>query len=370
MIYLDNGATSLPKPRSVVEAVNRAMVCCASPGRGNSKASELAEEILFSLRQEAGELFSWEPENVVLTTSATHGLNIAIKTLAKSGSRVVVSGVEHNAVMRPLYAIGARVEIARGRLFDDQSLVEEYDRKLTSDTELCIINHVSNVFGWVQPVEEIARLCRERKIPLIIDASQSAGIFPLDGKALGASFIAMPGHKGLMGPMGTGLLLCGMEPETLLEGGTGSVSKSLEMPDFLPDRLEPGTHNIPGGAGLLAGIRWVRKRGQENIHRHETGMGELAIRGLQEIPRVQVFSGENQSGVVSFLPGDKDCVLFGERLSTEWGIALRAGLHCAPTAHETAGTLETGTIRISPGPFTQETEIRQLVRAVGRCMKM
>lgn len=368
MIYLDNGATSMPKPRTVIDSVTGALKNYASPGRGSSKASEGAEEMLFALRNEAGEMFGCPADRVVLTTSATHGLNIAIKSLAGRGSRVVVSGMEHNAVMRPLRAIGAEVEIARGALFDRQRLLNELDEKLRRGTDLCVMNHVSNVFGWVQPVEEAAQMCRDRGIPFILDASQSAGTLPIHMEKLGAAFVAMPGHKGLLGPSGTGLLLCGWDAKTLIEGGTGSLSRELDMPDFLPDRLEPGTHNIPGGAGLLAGIRSVRRRGIDRILCHEQRLGRLAAKLLEEIPGVRVFTGEDQTGVLSFQPGDQDCVLFAEALAKKWDIALRAGLHCAPVAHETAGTLEAGTIRVSPGPFSTEKDIRTLARAVGQQM--
>lgn len=369
MIYLDNGATSMPKPRVVVDSVGKALCSYASPGRGSSRASERAEELLFSLRTEAGEMFGCRPEQVVLTSSATHGLNIAIKSLAVRGSRVVVSGMEHNAVMRPLHAIGAEVDIARGALFDGDKLLNDLEQKLRRGTDLCVMNHVSNVFGWIQPVEEAAKICRDRGIPFILDASQSAGALPVNLSELGAAFIAMPGHKGLMGPAGTGLLLCNGETKTLMEGGTGSLSRERTMPDFLPDRLEPGTHNIPGAAGLLAGLRFIKERGRDNIICHEQRLGRLAVGLLGKIPDVKVFSGTNQSGVVSFQPGDRDCVLFAEALAKNWDIALRAGLHCAPVAHETAGTLERGTIRLSPGPFSTERDIRFLVRAVQKEMQ-
>lgn len=370
MIYLDNGATSLPKPKVVLEAVNQAMTHCASPGRGSSRASSQAEDILYALRREAGAMFGCQEDRVILTTSATHGLNIAIKSLVKKGDRVVVSGMEHNAVMRPLYALGAQVEIARGRLFDCPSLLKEFEAKLTGDTKLCVVNHVSNVFGWIQPIDAIAHLCRQRNIPWILDASQSAGTIPINLQTLGASFIAMPGHKGLLGPMGTGLLLCGAEPRPLLEGGTGSLSRELDMPEFLPDRLEPGTHNIPGAAGLLAGIRWVKTRGPETILHHERVMTAIAMEALKKLPEIRVFSGENQTGLFSFVPEGQDAVLLGEALGTHWDIALRSGLHCAPTAHETAGTLETGTIRLSPGPFTSEQHIHLFVRCLKSALKM
>jgi selenocysteine lyase/cysteine desulfurase len=341
----------------------------ASPGRGSSRASEQAEELLFTLRQEAAELFDCDWDQVVLTTSATHGLNIAIKSLVGRGDRVVISGMEHNAVVRPLYAIGAEVHVARGRLFDRDRLLEEFDQLLTADTKLCVITHVSNVFGWILPIEEVASLCNQRGIPFVLDASQSAGILPVQMESFGAAFIAFPGHKGLLGPQGTGLLLCGHEAKTLLEGGTGSISKEKEMPDFLPDRLEPGTHNMPGVAGLLEGLRYVQDRGLARIAQHEIALMDYGAGLLEEIPEVEVFRGEDQTGVLSFRAGTTDCVIFAEQLAKQWDIALRAGLHCAPLAHETAGTLETGTIRLSVGPMTKPWHLRKLTEAVKSLME-
>jgi selenocysteine lyase/cysteine desulfurase len=231
------------------------------------------------------------------------------------------------------------------------------------------MTHVSNVFGWILPMEEVASLCRQRGIPFVLDASQSAGTLPVQMKSLGAAFIAFPGHKGLLGPQGTGVLLCGHEAKTLLEGGTGSVSREKEMPDFLPDRLEPGTHNMPGAAGLLAGLRYVRGRGISQIAQHEIALKDYGAALLEEIPAVEVFRGADQTGVLSFRPGTRDCVVFCEQLAKRWDIALRAGLHCAPLAHETAGTLETGTIRLSVGPMTKPWHLRKLIEAVKSLME-
>lgn len=361
MIYLDNAATSLPKPQAVLDAMTWAAGHLASPGRGSSSASEQADQLLYDLRMEAGELFHCSPERVVLTTSATHGLNIAIKSLVGRGDRVVVSGMEHNAVMRPLHAVGAAVETARGELFDDEALLRDFDRLLTANTRACVVNQVSNVFGWILPVEAVAQLCGSRGIPLIVDASQAAGAQEVNMESLGAAFIAMPGHKGLLGPQGTGLLLCGAPVQPLLEGGTGSVSRQYDMPEFLPDRLEPGTQNIPGAAGLLAGIRQIKRMGLLQIREKEASLRTMTVERLRRIPGVQVFHGEHQSGVVSFRVRDRDSVLLAGKLA-EAGIALRAGLHCAPLAHETAGTLETGTIRVSVGPYSTPRDIRSLLR--------
>lgn len=364
MIYLDNAATSLPKPRSVERAMMWGLNHLPSPGRGSSSGAETAAEVLFSLRMEAAAQFHCQPEQVILTGSCTHGLNIAIKSLVNSGDRVVVSCMEHNAVMRPLYAIGAEIHVAGKRLFDSDALLEELERLLTPETRLCVMTHASNVFGWRLPVEETAALCRKRGVPFVLDAAQSAGCLNIDMQSLGAAFIAMPGHKGLMGPQGTGLLLCGRETKTLLEGGTGSASRQMEMPEFLPDRLEPGTHNMPGAAGLLAGLRAVRSLGTREILRREREMLTLAAEMLGTIPGIRLYQGENQTGVLSFVTEGTDCVLFGEELSRRWDIALRSGLHCAPLAHETAGTIHTGTIRVSFGPTNRRQDVEILAEAV------
>ena len=364
MIYLDNGATSMPKPGSVVNAVSWAMKNLASPSRGSSTMSRKAEDVLYQLRQEAGMLFHCPAENVVLTTSATHGLNIAIKSLVRPGQRVVISCMEHNAVVRPLHALGVDLQIAKAELFDCEGLLRSFDKLLTRDTALCVMTHVSNVFGWILPIEEVAEMCRKRGIPLILDASQSAGTLNVNMEKLGAAFVAAPGHKGLLGPQGTGLLMCKEWAAPILEGGTGSLSKQQEMPDFLPDRLEAGTHNMPGAAGLLSGIRYVKKRGLSNIHRHEVMLKNMAVKGLDNTINLKVFSGKEQTGVLSILPLDRDPVAFGEEFAEKYDIAIRAGLHCAPVAHSAAGTLETGTIRISLGPFNSREDVNALVNAL------
>lgn len=368
MIYLDNAATSMPKPPEVIRAMTRAAGTLASPGRGSSPATQGAEEVLYELRKEAEELFACPMEQVVLTTSATHGLNIAIKSLVGPGDRVVVSPVEHNAVVRPLYALGAKVQVASAPLFDDEQLLAAFDRLLTTDTRACVMTHVSNVFGWKLPVEEVAAMCMRRGIPFVLDASQSAGVLPVSMEKLGAAFVAMPGHKCLMGPQGTGLLLCNYDAKPLMEGGTGSVSRQREMPDFLPDRLEAGTPNIPGAAGLLEGLRKLRREGTEPRLRRERTLCGLLQQSLEQIPGVKIFSGEHQTGVLSFLVEDVDCILLGEALSRR-GIAQRAGLHCAPLAHETAGTIETGTIRLSPGPENTPEEVKLFSSALEACLR-
>ena len=367
MIYLDSAATTLQKPASVATASAWAINHLASPGRGGHRPAMAAAAKAFACREAAARLFHVEtPEQVVFTSNATHGLNIAIKTLARPGSRVVISGYEHNAVTRPLNALDVSLRVARGPLFQWEAVLESFRRELDRGADLAVCTHVSNVFGFILPIEEIARLCREREVPLIVDASQSAGVLPLDFTALGAAFAAMPGHKGLYGPQGTGLLLCGMDPAPLLEGGTGSESKRQSMPEFLPDRLEAGTHNIAGIAGLLEGLRFLERRGVEEIAAHETRLIRRMGAGLGEIPGAEPFLSPDpavQAGVLSFRLAGRDCEEVGELLGSR-GMALRAGLHCAPLAHETAGTLETGTLRASVSAFNTGREIDRFLQAV------
>jgi len=365
-VYLDASATTLIKPRSVARAMKRAVGTLASPGRGGHSAANLAAEEAYACRETAAKLFNVsDPTQVVFTSSATHGLNIAIKSLVKQGARVVVSGYEHNAVMRPLRASGARVSIARGELFEQETSLFAFETRLEG-ADCVIINHVSNVFGYVLPVERIAEACREFGIPFIIDASQSAGNQNIDFTALGADFIAMPGHKGLYGPQGTGLLICKKVTSGIMQGGTGSNSRLDTMPDFLPDALEPGTHNMPGIAGLRRGMEFVQKHTPESILAHERKLMRLAAEELKMIRRLHVYYGENPgsvSGVLSFTIDGVDCENVGAVLS-EHGIAVRAGLHCAPEAHRSAGTLGSGTVRASVSAFSKERDIDRLVTEV------
>lgn len=368
MIYLDNAATTLQKPVAVSAAVCAALRTCANPGRGGHAAAMHAAQVLAQTRQEAALLFDAAPEQVVFTMNATHGLNLAIHTLVHPGDRVVISGFEHNAVMRPLCAMGAEIITASRTLFSPEKTLEDFTAAVTADTAAVIVNHCSNVFGYVQPLEEIAALCRERNVPLVVDASQSAGTQKLSLHALGASFIAMPGHKSLYGPQGTGLLLCRTLPKPLLFGGTGSLSLSEQMPDFLPDRAEAGTLNVHGLAGLREGLRFVRRVGTERILCGEQKLRKRLCVGLGAIGSVQVFDGgETQAGVVSFVPST-DCEELAEAYAQR-GIAVRAGLHCAPAAHRSGGTLETGTVRVSLSWFTQSGEIDRFLEETERILK-
>jgi len=374
LVYLDSAATTMQKPRCVAQAAARAMQTMASPGRGSHRPADLAATTVFACREEAARLFGLtDPEQVVFTCNATHALNIAIKSLVAPGDAVVISGYEHNAVTRPLHAMGrVDIRVADGPLFQPRKILERFEKLVTSDVACVICTHMSNVFGYILPMDEIAELCARRGVPLIVDASQSAGCVPVDAGKWRAAFVAMPGHKGLYGPQGTGLLLCSAPAKPLMEGGTGSASALQTMPDYLPDRLEAGTHNIPGIAGLLEGIRFVNRRGTEQIGYHETTLSRRMAEELSKIPGVRVYEqdlGDRcRGGVLSFCVDGKDCEEFGQQLG-KMGFAVRSGLHCAPLAHGTAGTLDTGTIRASISAFNTADEVARFVRAVALASK-
>ena len=370
MIYLDNAATSLLKPPEVARAMLHAMRTMASPGRGGHEPAALAAETAYKCREELSQFFHAPgPEHVAFTMNATHALNIALNTLVRAGDRVVISGYEHNAVTRPLHMLGADIDVARSPLFDRPAALEAFRAKLPG-ARCCVCTHVSNVFGFVLPVEGIAELCREQGVPFVLDASQSAGVLPVDMEYLGAEFVAMPGHKGLLGPQGTGVLLCRGRAEPIMAGGTGSESRSQSMPQSLPDALEAGTHNIPGIAGLLAGLRYVERCGLEAIDSRERALKALMCRRLEAAPGLEVFASDGaQAGVLSV----RSRAIGSEELAAalaEKGVAVRAGLHCAPLAHKSAGTIEGGTVRFSFSPFNNAREVERAAAALAGILKM
>mgnify|MGYP003061601186 CR=1 FL=1 len=374
MIYFDNAATTAVKPPEVAEAVARAVNSFGGVGRGVHEASLDAGYAVFRARQQLARLFgAADPSCVSFASNATEALNTAIAGLARPGDKLVTTAASHNSVLRPLYRLaderGCEVVVvphdARGAL--------DYDalEAALPGARLAAVTHASNLTGDVYDIARIARLCRDRGALLVADAAQTAGVVPIDMGRDGLDVVAFTGHKSLYGPQGTGLLLCGAEGKPLLYGGTGSMSRLQDMPPDLPDRLEPGTHNMPGIAGLLEGIRFVRRQGVETIAARERQVALRAARGLESLPGVRVFWDRelrHQTGVVSFVTEGRDCEAVGEALARR-GIALRAGLHCAPLAHRTAGTLETGTLRLSTSFFNTPDQADRLVWAVSRVLR-
>lgn len=369
MIYLDNSATTYPKPDSVSGKVNRGMKISSNPGRSSHFMSMRAAQEIFSVRSKAKTFFGTESEeNVIFCSGCTEALNTAIKGYIRSGSHVVVSDLEHNAVMRPLEklkSIGVTCTRAKTEILDDDKTVDNFRKAINSKTGLIVCTQASNVWGIRLPVERLCALAHSYGIRIIVDAAQSAGVIPIDMRD-GYDAVCIPGHKGLYGPMGVGMLLLPPEPQmdTIIEGGTGSSSLSLDQPEELPDRFESGTPNLPGIAGLGAGIDFVDKKGREKIFRHEMKLITELYDRLSHIPGIRLYTPEPDEEhfvpVLSFNAGDHDSEETAAYLSKK-GIAVRAGLHCSPCAHEAMGTAGTGAVRISPSVFTVRNDIHKLV---------
>ncbi len=379
MIYFDNGATTFPKPKTVVNAVNRAMLTGANPGRSGHQMSVRAGELLYQCRVDAARLFDFDkPENVVFTLNCTTALNTVIQGLLRGGGHAVISSLEHNAVLRPLEALrsrGVTYSIAGVEEGDSEQTVSNFRRALQPDTKLVVCTHASNVFGIRLPVERIAALCRIYHIPFCLDAAQSAGVFPISMRDSCIDYLCTAGHKGLYGPMGTGLLLVNSErlPHSLIQGGTGSLSAQRKMPDMLPDRYESGTPNLPGIAGLDAGIRFVSRQGVQGILRHEIRLAQRLYDMLSVCDGVQLYTArpeaDTHAPVVSFNVGNYDSEEVASVLNDRYGIAVRAGLHCAPLAHEYFGTQYRGTVRAVMSVFNNNAQVERLCEAINKISK-
>lgn len=368
MIYLDNGATTYPKPERVRRAVADAFVRFgANPGRGGHAMSMDTAELVYRARAEAADFFhAPDPSCVVFTMNCTHALNAVIKGTLTPGSHAVVSCLEHNAVMRPLRKLAEQdVSFTQARVYpgDNDATVDAFRRALRPETKLIVCTHVSNVWGIRLPVERIAAMARQYGVPVCVDAAQSAGVFPVELEEGCFDFICAAPHKGLYAPMGLGLLITsrGEALDTILEGGTGTNSVSFDQPQEMPERLESGTLNVPAVAGLRAGLSFVREKSRKRILHHELSVARAAWRALRALDRVELFSpepdGESFAPVFSFrvrgVPSEETAAALAQA-----GIAVRAGLHCAPAAHRFMGTLESGAVRICPSAFTTEQEIR------------
>lgn len=376
MIYLDNAATSFPKPPEVIDAMADALrTCGANPGRGGHQLALQAGRIVARCREAAAALLGApSPERVIFTRNCTESLNIAITGMLHKGDEVICSFGEHNAVIRPLERFVRRGEITVKLLRPDAHGLlspETLKRAITSHTALVILCHASNVTGAVQPVSAMGAVCRAYGIPLLVDAAQTAGILDVTLDGLNADLIALPGHKGLMGPHGTGLLVLreGIDPEPLILGGTGSASESVRQPDLLPDRYESGTLNLPGIAGLLAGIEFVAKQ-RESLHRYECMLNDRLRTQLREIPGLTVLGDDAAAhvGITAVVPDGGDSAALADALDAT-GIAVRGGLHCAPAMHSYLGTLHSGAVRFSPGPFNTERDMDDAAALTARLMK-
>lgn len=372
MIYLDNAATTFPKPPAVTKAVENALrIYGANPGRSGHEMTLKTSEEIYKCRKKAAAMFGADSaQDVVFTLNCTHALNLSIKGIVKPGCHVITSNLEHNSVIRPLYALKQQgklnFDVANVVPGDDKATVEAFRQLIRPNTSLIVCTHVSNVFGVILPVREIGQLAASHGITFIVDAAQSAGVLPINIQQMNIDYLCMPGHKGLYGPMGTGMLITtkGDVLATLMEGGTGSVSQQLEQPDFLPDRLESGTINTPGVIGLSAGIDFVRQKGEEKLYYHELSLTQYLYDNIKKIGNVQLYMPRPVSPhfapVLSFNIKGAASGDIGEALAKQ-GVAVRTGLHCAPLAHNAFGTIQDGTVRLCPGAFTTRQEIDKAV---------
>lgn len=376
MIYLDNAATSYPKPPQVLHAMTDAMTHYgANPGRGGHQLALKAGRTVEKCREAAARLLGApSPERVIFTRNCTESLNLAISGMIRPGTEVICSHGEHNAVMRPLERYVSQGDITVKLLLpDDRGLLspDSLQQALTSRTALVILCHASNVTGVVQPVRELGAVCRRNGVPLLVDAAQTAGVLDVTLDGLNADLLAMPGHKGLLGPHGTGLLVLreGIQPAPLILGGTGSASESVRQPELLPDRYESGTLNLPGIAGLLRGIEYVAGH-REQIRQHEQMLNERLRSQLFRIPGLTLLGDEAapRVGITAVVPAGGDSAALADALDAT-GVAVRGGLHCAPAMHSYLGTIRSGAVRFSPGPFSTPEEIDAAAALTERLMR-
>lgn len=372
-VYLDNAATSWPKPETVYQAVIDFMRNVgATPGRGGHWREEEAQRIADETRTALAQLFhAPDRQSVAFTLNATHAINMALKGLLHPGDHVITSSIEHNAMWRPLKVLEKRgVEVSMVPSAPDGALdLADVEAALRPNTRLVAMLHASNVLGTILPIAEISQIAHHHGALLVVDAAQTAGVYPIDMQTMGIDLLAFAGHKGPYGPHGTGGLVVrpGIELETWVEGGSGVKSRPDEMPDELPTRLEAGTQNAAGIAGLLAGVQFVLEQGVENIRTHEMALTGRLIERLHGMPGVSILGPaelEQRTAVVSIDVEGYSADQLAEVLDKVYRIETRAGLHCAPQAHLTAGTLECGALRFSPGFFTTAEEVDYTVEAL------
>jgi cysteine desulfurase family protein len=374
-IYMDNAATSWPKPEETLTAMaTYARSVGANPGRSGHSMSVDAGRVIFDTREAAADLFGvTNPLRVIFSKNATEALNIAILGLLKPGDHVITSGMEHNSVMRPLKAMEKRgVEVS---VIPCSSLGEmnpdDVNRAIKTTTRAIYLTHASNVTGTIMPISEVGTIARDKEIIFCVDAAQTAGVIPINVEEMSVDLLAFTGHKSLFGPQGTGGLYIrdGLEGEIspLTMGGTGSSSESLEHPDFLPDKFESGTPNTIGIAGLGAGIQFIKKTGIEKIRKKEQELTAMLIEGIASIPGATLYGcrdEKRQTAVVSFNIEGMSPAEVALALDEEFNIMSRPGLQCAPAAHHTIGTFSEGTVRLSPGYFLEKEDVEKCIVAL------
>lgn len=369
MIYLDNAATTFPKPDCVTDAVCSFMrESGGNPGRGGHFLARKSSDAVFNCRENMASLIHADnPERIIFTKNATEALNLAIKGSVKRGDEIIISSMEHNSVLRSAVSMekrGVTVKIARADITGRVS-PRSFEELFTERTRLICVTHASNVVGTVNPIDEICSIARKKGILTLVDCAQTGGVLPIDVKNI--DMAAFAGHKGLYGPFGTGVLYIreGLSLDTLIEGGTGSMSESALMPLDLPDRFEAGTVNACGIAGLNEGIKFVMREG---IYEKERELTTLLRNELSDIRGIRVL-GTSDVGVVGMVFTSHDCVDISAQLDSDFNIASRAGLHCAPMAHRTLGTISGGQLRLSPGYFNTKEDIYEAVGALKKLLE-
>ncbi len=375
-MYIDNAATSFPKPECVYAAVNNWLRNGVAVGRGSHRGADETGRMIDLGRSQLAQLLGLSsPTRIIYTLNCTDSLNTVLQGYLNEGDRVVASTIDHNSVLRPLQALkqrGITVELADFDPLSGQIDIEQFSTLLTGQpTRLVVLTHASNVTGIIQPIQELVRIAHEAGAAVLLDAAQTAGHIPISMQEMGVEFLAAAGHKGLLGPLGTGVLCLGTGQEESLRpfryGGTGTSSELLEQPFEMPSRYESGNANVPGIAGLCAGAGWILEESVEGIHQRIQILTNRLINGLREISGVELLSpaqSEN-AGIVTFNIRNQDCREVAMILDQSFEIQCRAGLHCAPLAHRTLGTFDKGgAVRLSPGVFTSAEEIQATIEAV------
>ena len=378
MIYLDNAATTFPKPEAVYNAMMDCMKnYCANPGRAGHKLAMKAAREIYDTRENIAKLFNIDnPMNIVFTNNATDSLNLAIKGVVNKGDHIITTSMEHNSVIRPIKAlekVGVENTIVQ---CDEQGFlnIDDLEKAIKHNTKLIVTTHASNVCGTLIDIKSISEIANKHNILYLIDASQTVGVYDIDLKDIKADMLAAPGHKGLLGPQGTGILYIreGLNIDILKEGGTGSRSEDLFQPDLLPDKYESGTHNTPGIVGLNEGVKFIFKEGIDKIKEHEEELCKYMLERLEEVPNIKIYGPKDankRASVISINIGNMDSGEITFLLDSEYDIATRSGIHCAPLAHKTLGTLEQGAVRFSIGYFNTKEEIDKAITALKQIAK-
>lgn len=378
MIYLDNAATTFPKPEAVYDAVMDCMKnYCANPGRSGHKLAMKSAREIYDARENIAKLFNIDnPMNIVFTNNAADSLNLAIKGIVNSGDHIITTSMEHNSVIRPIKALeklgieNTIVQCDKDGFLD----VKDLEKAIKPNTKLIVTTHASNVCGTLIDIKTVSEIAKLHNILYLVDASQTAGVYNIDLKEVYADMLAAPGHKGLLGPQGTGILYIreGLNINILKEGGTGSKSEDLFQPDLFPDKYESGTHNTPGIAGLNEGVKFILKEGINKIKEHEEELCRYMWERLNEVPNIKIYGTKDankRASVIAVNIGNMDSGEITFLLDNEYDIATRSGIHCAPLAHKTLGTFEQGAVRFSMGYFNTKEEIDKAIEALKEISK-